>query len=118
MIYGSDGGYRVKVYKDQSSSFIRWHQIKSNKEYIHILQHDGTISDGIYRERFANGETAIGSQYFLRSGREEDRVYQLYRYKDNGDIYYYDQFAGEDDTGLRTLAAYRFNQETLEWREC
>ena len=89
MIYGSDGGLNVKVYKDQGSDFIRCHEIEYNHEFIHILQHDGTISDGIFRERFHDGDTAIGSQYFRRSGREEEREYRLYRFNKSGDIYYY-----------------------------
>ena len=113
-IDGSGGGAKVKVYKDQGSAFIRCHNIESNYERIHILQHDGTISDGNFRE-FDDGHTGIGSQYFRRSGREEERMYELYRYNESGSIYYYDQIMGKDDSAWRILAAYRFNQETLDW---
>ena len=111
---GSDGGLTVKVYKDQGSAFIRCHMIKSNNEYIHILQHDETISDGIFRGRYASGNTAIGSQYFRRSGREE-RAYRLVRFNKSGNIHYEEQIWGKDDNGWRYLAEYRFNPETLEW---
>ena len=114
LILGSDGGPKVKVYKNLGSSFIRCHYIVSNSEYIHILQQDGTVSDGIYRVRVANGNTTIGSQYFRRSGREEGRMYRLYRFND-GDIYYDDRICGKDDSGWRDLVSYSFNQETLEW---
>ena len=86
-------------------------------EYIHILQENGTISDGIFRVRNANGNTFIGSRYFRRSGREEGRNYHLYRDNKSGDIYYIDEILGKDDTGWRYLAKYRFNPETLEWTE-
>ena len=113
---GSYGFSKVKVYKDQGSAFIRCHEIKSNYEAIHILQDDETVSDGIFRARYASGNTAIGSKYFRRSGREEGREYRLYRFND-GDIYYYDKIWGNDDTSWRwrDLAKYRFNQETLDW---
>ena len=121
LVYGSDGddssdgGYKVNIYKDQGSAFIRCYD-DDNDEYIHILQHDGTIADGIFRERWADGDTAIGSKYFRRAGREEQREYQLYRFND-GNIYYDDKIYGKDDSGWRTLAEYRFNQETLDWTE-
>ena len=115
MIHGLDGGPKVKVYKDQGSAFIRWHSITSNNEYIHFLQQDGTIADGIVRDRWADGYTAIGSQYFRRCGREEERAYGLYRWNKSGNIDYQDQIMGKDDSGWRYLAKYRFNQNTLEW---
>ena len=115
LIDGSDGGPTVKVYKDQGSAFIRCDEIESYYDYIHILQHDQTIADGIFRARFADVYTAIGSKYFRRSGREEDRDYHLYRDNKSGDIYYYDQIRGKDDKFWRFLAKYRFNQETLDW---
>ena len=115
MIDGSDGGFKVKVYKDQGSAFIRCHFIGSDDEYIHILKEDETISDGIYRVGYANGNTVIGSQYFRRSGRDEEREYQLYRDNESGDIYYDDQIWSKDVRGWRTLARYRFNHETLDW---
>ena len=117
MIYGSDGGFKVKVYKVQGSAFIRCHNINYNQESIHILQNDETISDGIFRIRFANGDTAIGSKYFRRSGREEVREYRLYRNNKSGNINYRDSILGKDNSGWRTLAAYSFNQETLEWKK-
>ena len=114
---GSDGGNTVKVYKDQGSAFIRCHyiEVEINKESIHILQHDGTISDGIFKDKYGSGNTAIGSMYIRRSGREEGRVYRLYRDNESGDIYYVDQIWGKDDSAWRDLAVYSFNQETLEW---
>ena len=116
MVYGSDGGPTVKVYKDQDSAFIRCHLIETNHEAIHILQqNDETIADGIFRDRYASGNTAIGSRYFCKSGREEERVYQLYRFNKSGNIDYDDLIWGKDDGGWRRLAKYRFNQETLDW---
>ena len=114
---GSDGGLTVKVYKDQGSAFIRCHMIKSNNEYIHILQHDETISDGIFRERYSEVYTVIGSKYFRRSGNEEGRLYSLYRFNKSGDIYYYDQIWDKDDSDWRILAWFRFNPETLDWTQ-
>ena len=114
MVYGSDGGPKVKVYKDQGSSFMRCHDIESYQESILILQQDETIADGSYRERFASGSVAIGSRYFRRSGREEDRIYRFYRDNESGDIYYSDLILGKDNN-WRYLAEYRFNPETLEW---
>ena len=117
LIDGSDGGPTVKVYKDQGSAFIRCHFIESNIERIHILQEDETISDGIYSDRFANGYTAIGSRYFPRSGREEERVYRLFRFNNSGNIEYHDRILGKDESDWRDLAKYSFNQETLEWTQ-
>ena len=65
--------------------------------------------------RFADGDTVIGSQYFRRSGREEARIYRLYRDNKSGEIQYKDSIWGKDDSDWRTLADYRFNQETLDW---
>ena len=113
---GSDGGPKVMVYKDQDSAFIRCHDFKSNTEYIHILQHDETISNGIYRVRYADGDNGIGSMYFRRSGREEERLYRLSRYNDNGDIYYYDQICGKDGR-WKYLAKYSLYPKTLEWTQ-
>ena len=117
LIYGSDGGDTVKVYKDQGSAFIRCQYIDYFEERIHILEHDETISDGIYRFRNANVNTAIGSQYFSRSEREEGRVYRLVRYNESGNINYEDKILGKDDSGWRYLARYRFNPETLDWTQ-
>ena len=117
LVDGSDGGDTVKVYKDQGSAFIRCHEIESNYESIHILQEDETISDGIFRERLASGTTALGSMYFRRSEREEDRLYRLFRYNKSGNIEYHDKIYGKDDSGWRFLAKYSFNQETLEWKK-
>ena len=115
LIDGSDGGDTVGVYKDQGSAFIRCHDIKSNFESIHILQDDETISDGIFRDSYASGNTVIGSNYFRRSGREEGRVYRLYRWNKSGNIEYHDRILGKDDKIWRLLAKYSFNQETLDW---
>ena len=114
LINGSDGDLKVKVYKDQGSAFIRCHFIKSIQESIRILEQDETISDGIYRFRKASGDTAIGSQYFRRSGREEGRWYHLYRDNYDGEIRYYDKIYGKDNR-WRTLARYSFNPDTLDW---
>ena len=114
LIYGSDGGATVKVYKDQSSAFIRCHSIESNTEYI-FLQEDGTISDGIFRARYADGNTDIGSKYFRRSGREEGRLSLLVRFNKSENIEYHDLILGKDDKGWRLLAKYRFNPKTLDW---
>ena len=116
LIYGSDGDDKVKVYKDQCSAFIRYHDIEYNDDHIHILQQDETISDGIVRDRDASGNITIGSRFFRRSGREEGRGYRLIRFN-GGDIEYQDQIWGKDDSNWRYLAAYRFNEETLEWKK-
>ena len=117
MIDGSGGGETVKVYKDQGSKYIRCHMLESNIEYIHILQHDGTIGDGIFRQRYADGYSAIGSRYFRRSGREEDRMYCVYRFNASGNIFYGDKIWGRDGSHWKTLVDYSFNQETLEWTD-
>ena len=117
MICGSNGGPKVNVYKDQGSAFIRCHEIESNIEYIHILQQDETISDGIFRIRYADGNTAIGSRYFRRSGREEGRMYRLFRFNESGNIYYQDQIKGKDDSDWRYHTRYQFNPGTLEWKK-
>ena len=104
----------MNVYKEEGSSFIRCHEIKSNVEYIYNLQ-DGTIQDGIFRDRWDDGDTAIGSKYFRRSGRDEGRVYCLFRFNNTGDIEYYDQIWGIDDRNWRFKARHSFNPETLDW---
>ena len=115
LIEGLNGGDKLKVYKDQSSSYIRCDEIELNTEYIHILQQDETIGDGIFRERFASGNSAIGSQYFSRSGREEEWIYCLYRFNESGNIYYYDKILDKDVGVWRTLAKYIFDSKTLRW---
>ena len=107
---------KLKVYKEEGSSFIRCHEIKSNVESIYIQQ-DGTIQDGIFRERLNIWFTTIGSRYFRRSGREEGRVYELYRFNNTGNIGYREKIYGKDDSDWRTLARYRFNSETLDWKK-
>ena len=114
---GSDGGPIVNVYKDQGSAFIRCHYIESNQESVHILQKDETISDGIFRKRWDNGDTAIGSKYFRRSGRKEGKMYRLFTLNESGNIYYEDRIFVKDDSAWRDLAVYIFNQETLELTE-
>ena len=111
MVDGSDGGDKIKVYKDRGSAFIRCHYIESNIEHekIHILQQDETISEGIFRDRYADGDTAIGSRYFRRSGREKDRWYRLYRDNRSGNIQYEDIIWGKHHRN------YKFNPETLDW---
>ena len=109
------GSYKVNVYKEPGSSFIRCHEIDLNNEHIYNLQQDGTIQDGIFIFRKFIGDTIKGSRYFRRSGREEDRTYCLYRSNIYGNIYYQDLVWGKEDSGWRYLAHYKFNQETLEW---
>ena len=69
------------------------------------------IEPGIFRERFANGDTTIGSKYFGGSGWEDSREYRLYRDNKSGNIQYQDHLK----TIWRTLAKYSFNPETLDW---
>ena len=115
LVDGLDGGLQVKVYKHQVSNCIRLHYIKSNDEFIHILQQDEIIGDGIFRTRYANGDIVIGSQYYHSSGREEKRMYRLYRFIKSGNIRYYDQILEKTDSGWRYQAAYSFNPDTLYW---
>ena len=115
LIHGSDGGTKVKVYKNPASSFIRCHEIESNYESIFRLQEDETIQDGIFRDRWDDGNTSIGSKYFCRSGRQETREYRLYRVNESGDIDYYDRIFGKGDSDWRYLAIYSFNPEMLGW---
>ena len=46
---------------------------------------------------------------------EEEEVYRLFRFNNSGNIAYHDQIKGKEDRFWRTLANYRFNQETLDW---
>ena len=111
LVEGSDGGKRkVKVYKHPGSSYILCHSEENNDEFIYKLQ-DEIIQDGIFRERLRWGCTAIGSQYMSRSGREEYRIYSLYRDNKSLNIEYQDDIV---NVGI-FLAHYRFNPETLEW---
>ena len=105
---------KVNVYKDPGTSFIRCSEIDIKREYIHILQQDGTIQEGIFRHRDAGG-SKIGSQYFRRSGREQDRMYQLYRMNNTGNIHYHELILCKDEQYWRILAECSFNPETLDW---
>ena len=119
LVDGSDGGPKVKVYKDPipGSSFIRCQMIRSFAEYIHILQQDETIQDGIFRTRWDNGNTGIGSKYFIRSGREECKVYHLFRVNKSGNIRYEDENSSNDGMCCISIVEdYRFNPESLEWK--
>ena len=109
------GSIKLNVYKDPGSSFVLCHNTNSNREQIFKLQPDGMFESGIYNIRGANGDTAIGSRYFQRSGREEGRQHRLYRYNKSGDIEYHDKIWGKNDTGWRWLAKYIFHPETLDW---
>ena len=129
LIHGSNMGFNtlfggilstnLKAYKDQGSSFILFHDKKKNDEYIHNLQKDGRLEEGIFRYRYANGDTEIGSKYFkFRSGREEFRKYILYKDNESGNIQYRDQskkWLYHDE--WKTLAKYSFNPETLDWKK-
>ena len=108
------GSTKLKAYKEEGSRFILCHD-KDNEEYIHNLQPDGLFESGIYRYRWASGNTTIGSQYFRRSGREDSRNYRLFRDNKSGNIQYHDQIKGKDDSGWKFQAKYRFNPETLDW---
>ena len=114
MIDGSDRGLKVKIYKHQGSAFISCHEMEDNLEYIYNLQ-EGSIQDGIFRIRWDNGKSAIGSKYFSRLGREEDREYRLIRSNKSGEIQYNDKIWGKDDSDWRWVAAYNFNRETFVW---
>ena len=105
---------KVNVYKEEGSSFIGCEEIKSNDEYIHILQQDGTIQDSIFRYRWDDGDTVIGSKYFRRSWKEKGRFYCLLRFNNTGDIEYQDRFKGKHESDLRYLARYSFNPKTLD----
>ena len=75
------------------------------------------LESGIHIERFANGNTTIGSKYFRRSEREDtySRVYRLHRDNKSGNIEYQDRIKGKGDNDWRELAKYSFNAETLDW---
>ena len=119
LIDGSDGGTKVKVYKQPGSSFILCQTDDNTYEYIQSGLEDGKFANGVYRERFANGDTEIGSRYFLRSGRKVDRVYRLLRYNYDGEIRYTDKVMDNTKGGWKWLEEYIFNPETLEWsRQC
>ena len=110
LIYGSDGDDKVEVYKQPGSSYILCHG--EDYDYILSLQ-DEIIEDGVFRLRYDNGGTAIGSMYITKSDREENRSYYLYRSEDDEEIKYYERIFSKDDK--RTLAFYNFNPETLGW---
>ena len=115
------GSNKIKAYKDPGSSFILCYD-KDNDEYIHKLQKNGRLEQGIFRLRYANGDTEIGSMYFWdRSGREEQRKYILYKDNESGNIEYRDQTVNNwilfYEGIWRTSASYSFNQETLDWKK-
>ena len=109
------GSIKVKVYKDQASSFILCRHDTDNDEYIFNIKQDGTIAEGIFRHRRDNGSTAIGSRYFSRSGRGEDRMHRLYKDKNSEAIKYIDEIKLKHDSVWRALAVYSFNPQTLDW---
>ena len=104
----------VKIYKQKGSSYILC-QDQEDNEYIYNLREDGTVSEGINRERWNNGNTVIGSQYCRRSGRKGARIYRLIRDYESGDIEYQDRIRGKDDHFWRVQTVYSFNSETLDW---
>ena len=114
LIDGSDGGNKVNVYKQLGTSYVLCQQIGPNDESIYLLQDNGTITDGIYRDRWDGGDTVIGSRYFRRSGREEERKHFLLRYNESGNIQYHIHILGKEEDDYR-YTAYSFNPETLDW---
>ena len=106
---------KLKAYKDQGSSFILCHD-EDNDEYIHNLQQDETFEEGIFRKRYANGDTEMGFRYFHRSRGEKHRKYVLYKDNESGNIQYQDVIWGYSRSWIYQ-ARYSFNPETLDWKK-
>ena len=74
------------------------------------------MQDGLYRDKWDNGDTAIGSKYFRRSGKDEGRMYFLKRFHQSGRIEYHEEVWGKDtDCRWKVLSRYSFNPLTLDW---
>ena len=102
--------WKVKVYKHPGSSFILCQSKYNNYECIYKIREDGLLADGIYKFKGYEGDTQIGSKYFCRSGRKEEREYSLGRNNESGNIHHYRE--SEEGDYLR----YFFNPETLVWK--
>ena len=62
-------------------------------------------------------DTFIGSRYFMRGDRKEDRQYCLYRFNKSGNIIYEDKIWGEEDKGWRLLTKYQYKPESFSWKK-
>ena len=103
---------KIKLYRNKNSNFVRVHNIGNNHEYIHIIDKNGLLKLGIFRYKVPNMDTSIGSRYFRRGDRKEDRQYHLYRFNKSGNIEYEDQ-RGEEDKGWRLQTKYEYIPETF-----
>ena len=105
----------VNIYRNSQEPFVLVHNLTDDHEYIHKLNDEGQLQEGIYRYKFPWGDTEIGCRLFWRGDRQEDKVFRLYKFSSSGEIRYFEQVWGNEDKSYRTVTEYMFHPDTLSW---
>ena len=106
---------KVKLYRNKNSDFVRVHDIKDNHEIIQLTDENGQLKHGIFRYTIPNKKTNLGSRYFRRGDRNQNREYSLYRFNESVNIIYQDQVYGKEDKAWKVLTKYEYKPKTLSW---
>ncbi len=105
----------VKVYRKSQEPFVLVHNLTDDHEYIHKLNDEGQLQEGIYRYKFPDGGTEVGCRLFRRGDRQESKVYRLYKFSSSGRIEFDERVAGKEDKKWRYITEYKFNPDALSW---
>ena len=104
-------------YRRKGDDFVRVFDSEDNSEFLHQLQENKTLKDGIHRIKFDNGETLLGYQYFDRTygNTGEDRIYSLNMTVSGDIIQYLEQIFSRKTNKWKVVTAFQYNKETFTW---
>ena len=122
LLFGKVGNFALfagkpcMCYRRKGDDFVRVSE--HNIEFLHQLQENKTLKDGIFREKYESGETKLGYQYFDRTygNTGEARIYSLNMTVSGDIIQYLEQiFSRKTNLKWKVVTAFQYNKETFTW---
>ncbi len=109
---------RLYLIEQTISGFLLAHNTITDQEDIYTADDTSMICmDGVYRSKFANGDSCYGTRVFDKSGSngEEQNLWCLLKYA-NGNISYEEhiEVIGKDND-MQLVTIYSFDDTSLEW---
>ena len=106
---------KVNLYRKSQEPFVLVHNIEENIEYIHKMNEDGLLQDGIHRYKWPDGDTALGCNLFWREDEQDENLFMLYNFSSSGQIRYLERVLVKEEKSWRTITDYMFLPDTSSW---
>ena len=87
----------AKLYKIPGEQHVYVDNYEVGDDSIFKLTEDGLLQDGLYRNRYPNGNTELGCILHKRGDRVESIVNKLYKFSPSGGIRYFEQVCSKED---------------------